>query len=268
MMIKAKLRPKIFVNSCDYIVRSFGFLLCGRLSFLAFGAERLITMERTFYEQSHEPHLDLQSIEASLREVQREFSLISQELNCTREWMDDEVVENLISGYALINHLLEAKIDLFALGSSSYLFELNTRVLCGTSEKNRREYHKHIAANNRYFYDRTDAGIHDLYEWYTLQRHEPVWHRAAGIYIRILSEPQVFIEGNDRTGALVMSYILAKEGYPPFVLTAANAKAYFESSALIKKLPRNGLANLFRLPRLKSRIAGFLKDQAHSGCLS
>ena len=146
-----------------------------------------------------------------------------------------------------------------------FCLELNTRVLCGTSEQKRREYHKHIAANNRYFYERTDAGIHDLYEWYTLQRHEPVWHRAAGIYIRILSEPQVFIEGNDRTGALVMSYILAKEGQPPFVLTAANAKAYFESSALIKKLPRNGLANLFRLPRLKARIADFLKDQAHSG---
>jgi prophage maintenance system killer protein len=224
-------------------------------------------MEKTFCKQTHRPHLDLQSIEASLRGVQREFPLINQEMNFSREQMDDEVVENLISGYVLIDHLLEANIDLFALGRSSYLFELNTRVLCGTSEQKRREYHKHIAANNRYFYERTDAGIHDLYEWYTLHRHESVWHRAAGIYIRILSEPQVFIEGNDRTGALVMSYILAKEGQAPFVLTAANAKAYFESSALIKKLPRNALASLFRLPLLKARIAGFLKDQAHTGCL-
>lgn len=224
-------------------------------------------MERTFYEQISRPHLDLQSIEASLRGVQREFPQINHSLNFSREGMDDEVVENLISAYALINHLLEANIDLFALGSSSYLLELNTRVLCGTSELKRREYRKHIAANNSYFYERTDAGIHDLYEWYTLQRHESVWHRAAGVYIRILSEPQVFIEGNDRTGTLVMSYILAKEGQPPFVLTATNAKAYFETSAQIKKLPRNGLANLFRLPLLKGRIAGFLKDQANSGCL-
>ena len=59
-----------------------------------------------------------------------------------------------------------------------------------------------------------------------------------------------------------MSYILAKEGLPPFVLTAANAKAYFETSALIKRLPRNGLANLFRLPRLKTRIADYLEEQA------
>jgi Fic family protein len=51
----------------------------------------------------------------------------------------------------------------------------------------------------------------------------------------MLSEPQVFIEGNDRTGALVMSYILAKAGQPPFVLSFANAKPYFESSAQIKR---------------------------------
>jgi prophage maintenance system killer protein len=219
-------------------------------------------MESFLYVQTQEPLLDLKSIEASLRGVQREFPLINREINFSREQMDDEVVENLISGYAFINQLLEAKIDLFALGSSPFLLELNTRVLCGTSEQKRREYHKHIEANNKYFYERTDAGIQDLYEWYTLQRHEPVWQRAAGVYIRILSEPQVFIEGNDRTGALVMSYILANEGLPPFVLTATNAKAYFESSAQIKKLPRNGLANMFRLPRLKARIADYLEKQA------
>jgi hypothetical protein len=224
-------------------------------------------MGRPFCEQPHRTHLDLQSIEASLRGVQNEYPQINQILKFSREQLDEEVVENLISGYELINHLLEANIELFALGSSAYLLELNTRVLCGTNEQKRREYHKHIAATNRYFYERTDAGIHDLAEWYALHRHESVWHRAASIYLRILSEPQVFIEGNDRTGTLVMSYILAKEGQPPFVLTAANAKAYFEISTQIKKLPRNSLANLFRLPLLKGRIAGFLKDQAHTGCL-
>ena len=223
-------------------------------------------MERPFPEQIPRPVLNLQSIEASLRGVQSEFHQINLTLKLSREQMDEEVVENLLSGYALINHLLEANIELFALGSSAHLFELNTRVLCGTSEQKRCEYTKHIAANNKYFYERTDAGIQDLAEWYALHRYESVWHRAASIYIRILSEPQLFIEGNDRTGTLVMSYILAKEGQPPFVLTAANAKAYFESSALIKTLPRNSLANLFRLPRLKAQIAGLLKDQAKTGC--
>ena len=224
-------------------------------------------MESPVSAQTVRPRLNLQSIEASLREVQREYPRISQALGFSRERMDDELVDNLVSGYALVSQLLEANVELFALGSSAHLLELNTRVLCGTDEQKRREYKKHIAATDRYFYGRTDGGIQDLMEWYALHRHETVWQRAAGIYIRILSEPQVFIEGNDRTGTLVMSYILAKEGKPPFVLNPANAKAYFDASALIKRLPRNGLGNLFRLPRLKARIADFLKDQAYAGHL-
>ena len=197
-----------------------------------------------------------------MREVQLKFPMINRALGFTREWMEDEVVDNLVSGYALVSQLLEANVELFALGSSAHLLELNTRVLCGTDEQNRREYKKHIEATDRYFYGRTDGGIQDLMEWYALHRHETVWQRAAGIYIRIVSEPQVFIEGNDRTATLVMSYILAKERQPPFVLRTANAKPYFEISALIKKSPRNSLGSLLLLPRLKSRMVGLLKDQA------
>jgi len=224
-------------------------------------------MEGSVSVQTVRPRLNLQSIEASLREVQREYPKISQALKFSREWMDGEVVENLLSGYALVNQLLESNTQLFALGSSPYLLELNTRVLCGTDEQKRREYKKHIAATDRYFYGRTNAGMQDLAEWYPLHQHESVWQRAAGIYIRILSEPQVFIEGNDRTGSLVMSYILAREGKPPFVLSPSNAKAYFESSALVKKMPRNSLSRLLRLPRLKAGIAELLKNHAYTGHL-
>jgi hypothetical protein len=221
-------------------------------------------MSSSYAEKKLKPVLNLQAIEASLRGVQSEFAAINQSMRFSLEQMDEEVVDNLISGYSLINYLLEANIELFDLGNSAYLLELNTRVLCGTNEQKRIEYHKYIAANERYFYERTDAGIQDLSEWYKLHRHESVWYLVASIYIRMLSEPQVFIEGNDRTGALVINYILAKEGQVPFVLTTANAKTYFKISALIKQLPRNGLVKMFRLPFLKARIADFLKGQAHT----
>ncbi len=224
-------------------------------------------MERPCSERKPAAILNLQSIEASLRETQNEFPRINQALKFSREPMDAEIVENLLSGYALINHLLAANIELLALGNSAYLLEINTRVLCGTSKQKRSEYHKHIEANNKYFYERTDAGIHDLADWYARHRHQSVWLLAAGIYIRILSEPQLFIEGNDRTGALVISYILAKQGQPPFVLTAANAQAYFETSARIMKLPRNGLAGLFRLSFLKSQVVSLIRNQPNSGYL-
>ena len=224
----------------------------------------LLGMASPVYEQQLSPCLNLQLIEASLRRVQHDFPWDHQGLSLSRDRMDDEVVENLLSGYALVGELLEAKVDLFALGNSAHLLELNTRVLCGTNEQKRYEYKKHIEANNRYFYERSDAGIQDLSDWYALHSHESVWCRAAGIYIRILTEPQLFIEGNDRTGSLVMSYLLAKEGHPPFVLNLSNAKAYFDSSALIKKMPRNSLSRLYRLPRLKVRIADFLKNQIYA----
>jgi hypothetical protein len=206
--------------------------------------------------------LDLHSIQTSLLGVQHEFPRINRTLSYTHEWMDDDVVGNLMSGYALVNELLMTPTELFALGNSAYLLELNTLVLCGTGESNRREYRKHIQANSSYFYDRADAGMQDLYECYALHRHESVWLRAASIYIHILSEPQAFIEGNDRTGVLVMSYILASEGLPPFVLTPTNAREYFDTSSLIKKMSRHSLSGLFRLHSLKNRFAEFVKDQS------
>jgi len=224
-------------------------------------------MASPVYEQKLSSRINLQLIEASLRQVQNDFPWENQGLSLSRDRMDDEVVENLLSGYALVSQLLEAKVDLFALGNSAHLLELNIRVLCGTNPQKRHEYKKHIAATNRHFYERRDAGIQDLSEWYALHRNESVWRRAAGIYIRILTEPQLFIEGNDRTGSLVMSYLLAKEGQPPFVLSLANAKAYFNSSALIKNMPRNSLSRLYRLPCLKARMTEFLKGQTNASNL-
>ena len=106
------------------------------------------------------------------------------------------------------------------------------------------------------------GGIRDVFEWYDLHRDNSAWRRAAGVYISILSEPQLFIEGNHRTGALVMSYILAREGRPPFVLTADNARAYLDPSTLITETRKHSLAALFRIPKIKRYFAQFLKEQA------
>ena len=92
---------------------------------------------------------------------------------------------------------------------------------------------------------------------YEHHKGESAWKRAAGVYIRVLSEPQLFIEGNHRTGALIMSYILVKSSRPPFVLTVDNAKAYFDPSTLISKTSKRGLVMLFRMPKLKKQFAAF-----------
>jgi hypothetical protein len=57
---------------------------------------------------------------------------------------------------------------------------------------------------------------------------------AAEVYVAILTRPQLFIEGNHRTGSLISSWISLYYGFPPFVLSFENALDYFEPSALIK----------------------------------
>jgi hypothetical protein len=81
--------------------------------------------------------------------------------------------------------------------------------------------------------------------------------------VRILSQPQLYIEGNHRTGALIMSYILLRDGKPPFVLTVDNAKAYFDPSTLIKQTKKTATTMLMKLPGMKKRFAAFLHAQAH-----
>jgi hypothetical protein len=78
----------------------------------------------------------------------------------------------------------------------------------------------------------------------------------------MLSRPQLYIEGNHRTGALVMSYMLAREGKPPFVLSSSNAKAYFDPSSLVTTTRKGSIAMLIRLPKLKKRFAKLLKEEA------
>jgi len=53
-----------------------------------------------------------------------------------------------------------------------------------------------------------------------------------------------------RTGVLVMSYILAREGRPPFVLTVENAKAYFDPSTLIIKTRKHSTVGSFKIRRI------------------
>jgi len=211
--------------------------------------------------------LDLDAIEAALRTVQRQFSTINTLLNCRRDSLDDKVVANMMAGYAYVDDALASGTDLLAMGNLKFLLELNARILCGTDPRERADHVEHLRATEERFYDDQSGGIRDIVEWYRLHRDEPVWKRAAGVYVRVLSEPQLYIEGNHRTGALIMSWILARSGKPPFVLTVDNAKAYFDPSTLITRTKRTTLSMIYRLPGIKKNFAEFLKDQADGAFL-
>jgi hypothetical protein len=206
--------------------------------------------------------LNLPVIEATLRRVQREFDGIQQALGTPRDPMSGAVIENVVAGYALLDSLLADGTDVLAPGNLKQLLELNTMVLCGTSAERRAAYAPHVAATERRFYDDRNAGIEDLMDWCALHADEPAWMRAAGVYVRVLATPQLFIEGNHRTGALMMSYVLARQGQPPFVLSVDNAVPYFTVSAALREITKGSAATLFRNVAPRRRLADLLA--AHS----
>jgi len=98
--------------------------------------------------------------------------------------MNEDVIHNMVAGYALVDSLVADGVDLFAMGNLKHLLELNTTVLCGTDTSRRAEYARHLASTEQRFYEQQDGGIRDLVEWYQGRRGDSVWLRAAGLYVR------------------------------------------------------------------------------------
>ena len=207
----------------------------------------------------YEHRLDLAAIRRGLLDVQAAFPEINARLEMKREAMSDRVLAFMMEGYAQVDRLLADRVDALAMGHLSELLELNHRVLCGADPEERRHVHRHLDATERAFWDDERGGIRDVREWYERNRQTSMWRRAAGVYVRILSEPQLFIEGNHRTGALIMSYLLAREGAPPFVLTVDNATAYFRPSTLIRRTRKSAPSSLWRIPHLIGTFAEYLR---------
>ena len=198
--------------------------------------------------------IKLLAVEEALRRTQR---LLGEAPD--RDPLDDRVLGNLLAGYAYVDGLVTAGVDPFALGNLKHLLELNHLVLCGTSPERRAAYSRHLEANERRFYGEDAAGIRDVVEW-VAGPGAPGADLAAGVYAMVLAQPQLFIEGNHRTGVLAMSYVLVRQGQPPFVLTPENAEVYFELSADLRDTARHGPATRFRLPALVARLSGLLAE--------
>jgi hypothetical protein len=208
--------------------------------------------------------LNFRAIEASLRLVQARFAAINAKLADPREDPDDRVISNLMAGYRLVERYVAGGVDLFDIAQVGGLLEINNTILCAADPALREEFAGHIAATQQRFYDQEEGGIGDLVEWYKGHRAESSWKRAAGVFVRALSKPQLFIEGNHRSGALIMSYILMRDGYPPFVLSPGNAVAFFNPSTVIRNTRKKSIAMLYRIPKIRRRYAEFLEAQSNS----
>lgn len=203
---------------------------------------------------------DIAQIICSLEQTQYRFKAINESLNVRRSPLTDEAVANLVEGYRFVDRLLSTGTDLMAKGNSSLLLEINTIVLCGTDQKRRADFNFHIRQNTEYFYNNQQGDIGSLMEWNELHAGDNIWKRAAGLYIHIMSRPQLFFEGNHRSAILIVSFLLGSEGMPPFVLTPSNAKALFDQSRRLSDLRKSSLRAMIQFPRLRSQLAVTFKE--------
>jgi hypothetical protein len=204
-------------------------------------------------------YLNLDQIEHSLYEVQRNFTSLNAKLDMAREPMTETLVQNMLSAFRYLDDLVDHPGDLFSTMELGHLLELNHRVLCGEDPQVRAEFRSHMQATEEKFH----RYIGWLKHWYRKHLPDPVYKRAAGVYVGILVQPQLFIEGNHRTGSLIASLELLRAGEPPFVLNLDNAIAYFNPSTVIKFSDRRTYAaSLFKIPGIKKKFGKFL--QAHA----
>lgn len=208
-------------------------------------------------------HLD--NIEHSLEIFRKEFPAINRQLDTKREIFTSEMKQNIIQAYDFLNSLLEKRIDLFLPSGLHHLLELNHIVLCGTDIRKRQEYFHHLDETRKKFLHRIDR----IKDWVLRHRRdEDAFKLAAGFYAKSLSKPQLFLEGNHRTGNIILNYLLLSKHQPPFVMSRETALEYLNLSGDIKYTDsENGLETAFKMPGHRKRFAAFLKRSVDSSFL-
>ena len=167
----------------------------------------------------------------------------------------------MLQGYAFVDQLLFEGRNPFVLGGSPLLLELNHIVLCGQSPAQRLEFAHHIEATERRFYEDHECGADSFYGWAAGHGHLQPYAFAARAYRRIVGAPQLFIEGNQRTATLLVSYILGRAGLPPLVRTARTFEAFAALSARCKAVDRRRMSHAILGAILDWRLERFI-----SGC--
>jgi hypothetical protein len=197
-------------------------------------------------------------IEDELRDVQRHFPAINAVLNSRRDDFTDAVRLNMVAAFEFLDALVAGGLDLFSAEGVEALLQLNHLVLLGRGY-NPLEFRKHISVTRRQFFDNFRTYIKPIRRWYRRHEAENPYKVASQVYVGVLSQPQLFQEGNHRTGSLIASGILLQNGCPPFVLTRQNAVAYFNPSTEIKFTDKRTINGKLRMPKYQRDFRKFLE---------
>jgi len=180
---------------------------------------------------------NLSAVEKSLIDVEKNWKKIDDELDLEklgrRDTFDSVIRGRMMDAYKHLDGLLRKEVEPFSAGGVSEILELNNVVLYGQNLGLRLEFNQAIQANSQKF----NEVIGPIEKWYKdHMKGEPHPLKvAAEVYVAVLGFPQLFIEGNHRTGNLLSNWISMYYGHPPFVLSPKTAVAYFKPSKEIKR---------------------------------
>jgi hypothetical protein len=198
--------------------------------------------------------LHLGHIEDELCDVQRHFPAINAVLNCRRDDFTDTVRQNMLTAWEFLDAVIHDELDLFSDEGLEALLQLNHLVLLGKGYDSL-AFNRHITVTRRQF----RTYVKPIRRWYRKHDTDNPYKVASQIYVSVLSQPQLFQEGNHRTGSLIASGILLQNGCPPFVLTRKNAIAYFNPSSEIKFTDERTIRGKLRLPKYQDNFREFLQ---------
>ena len=203
--------------------------------------------------------LRLGRIEEELRDVQQHFASINALLRLRRDDFTDTVRQNMLAAYEFLDAIVHDGVDLFSDQGLEALLQLNHLVLLGR-DYDSRAFIRHISATRQQFFTNFRHYVKPIRRWYRKHETENPYKVASQVYVGVLSQPQLYQEGNHRTGSLIASGILLQNGCPPFVLTRQNAVAYFNPSSEIKFTDKRTVRGKLRLPKYRCRFRDFLQQ--------
>ena len=203
--------------------------------------------------------LRLGRIEEELLDVQQHFPSINAVLRSRRDDFTDTVRQNMIAAYQFLDAIVQDGVDLFSDEGLEALLHLNHLVLLGRSYEPR-AFSGHISATRKQFFTNFRRYVKPIRRWYRKHGTENPYKVASQVYVGVLSQPQLYQEGNHRTGSLIASGVLLQSGCPPFVLTRRNAVAYFNPSTEIKFTDKRSVRGKLRLPKYRREFRDFLQQ--------
>ncbi len=206
--------------------------------------------------------LRLGRIDAELIDLQRHFPTINAALNLRRDDFTDQVRLNMIAAYEFLDAVVQQNVDLFSDEGLEALLHLNHLVLLGRGYDSRANG-RHISTTRQQFFANFTQYVKPIRRWYRRHGTENPYKVAAQVYVGVLSQPQLYQEGNHRTGSLIASGILLQNGCAPFVLTRQNAIAYFNPSSEIKFTDKRTVRGKLRLPKYQREFRIFLSENVN-----